>query len=388
MDLTADVTYRTFKLNDSDVQDNVTPSDDGGGITGSVIDSADFSDVDVVQFLEKRSQSDGMDAGDVFLGARRLRISGTLYGLTRALLFDSLFDLRAALSPVLAQRESPGDHGYRPMYFSVPTARLDDYSTGVIDMQIACMPRAFQAILQRQSSGGDPADALGIEWQATFVCRDPSISALNPQDYSIAPSTLVNSGVSVVDTAGYGLVTKASHGMSAGQAIYFNGLTGGTGLTSYVVYYVLAGGMTSGAFYISLSPGGSAVAITATYTAAQYVKGGTTTGTVHNRGNYLAPVEMLIEVTGVAGSISATVGDSVFTITVPASTGNRIIRFKGADKVLTVEEESVEVPRMDLLTFAGTNTWPMVASGDSAFSVTASAYVVTGSHLWFTETYA
>lgn len=263
-----------------------------------------MSDVDVVQFVEKRSQQDGMDAGDVFLGARRIRMGGTLYGLTRALLYDALADLRKALSPVLAQREEPLDRGYRPLYFSWPTNRQDDYPDGAIALQIKAMPRALDALFQRDQLGGDDEDSLAIPWQATFICKDPSIMAQLPVEVDLTTGSPVS-------------------------------------------------------------------------------------GNLTNRGNYICPVEMLVQVGTAAGSIAVTVGDSVFTITVPSSTGNRIIRFKGTDKVLTVEEDSVEVPRMDLLTFTGTNTWPMVPEGVSAYSVTFTTVTpAAGSILWFYERYA
>jgi hypothetical protein len=309
MDLLQDVTYRGFKLNDSSIQTNLTPSDvAGGGITGCVIDSVDFSDVDVVQYLEKRSQSDGSDAGDVFLGVRRVRMSGTLYALTRALLFDALRSLRAALNPILAQADSPADLGYQPLYFAMPTNDLTNFTSpaGVIEMQMKALPRAFQAIIVRDDLGGSDEDALAIQWQATFVCRDPGILGLDPQDTVITP---------------------------------------GIHLTQ--------------------------------------------TGNVINRGNYLAPAEMLIVTTSAAGVITCTIGDSVFTITVPASAGARIIRMKGKDKVLTVEENSVENLRMDLITFTGASTWPLISPGTSAYSISvASATTSATSHFWFYEQYA
>jgi len=164
------------------------------------MDSIDYNDVDVVQFMEKRSLEDGMDVGDVFRGARRIRMAGTLYGRTRALLFDGLIDLRAALDPVLAQQDEPADKGYQPLYFSVPTNRVDVYPTGYIDLRILCMPRALGYMIQRDSLGGDEEDSLAIPWQATLIARDPRIMAEEAQEYAIdsAPATitgdLVNRG--------------------------------------------------------------------------------------------------------------------------------------------------------------------------------------------------
>lgn len=302
MDLTQDISYRGFLLNDADIRSNIIGG--GGaasGISGCVIDSADFSDLDVVQFLEKRSQGDGMDAGDVFLGARRIRMAGTLYNTSRAALYDDLADLRAALAPVLAQRDEPLDRGYRPMTFSWPTLRTDDYPSGQIDLQLLALPRSFQQMFDRDQLGGDSTDALAIPWQATFICRDPGIKAAEAQDYDLTDSL---------------------------------------------------------------------------------------TGNTVNRGTYLAPVNMVFVVTSAANDINVAVGDSLFYISVPASTGNRIFRVK-EDKVLTVEEDSVEVTRLDLLDFSAENTWPLISPGTAAFTVSVSGdALLSGSHFWFYEQYA
>lgn len=307
MDLTRDITYRGFLLNDSNVATNL--SGGGGtntGIIGCVVDSVDTSDVDVVQFTEKRSQQDGMEAGIPFLGARRIRMAGTLYSLNRAQLYDDLASLRAAMSPVLSHRESPLDYGYQPLYFSVPTNRTDadEYPAGIIDLRILAMPRALQVAIAKDTLGGEDDDSLAIPWQATFMAKNPAIQSADYRDHDL-------------------------------------------------------------------------------------VTGSPIVGNFVNRGNYLCPVNMLIATGTAAGTISCSLGGSVFTITVPASTGNRILRFKGDDKVFTVEEDSVEVTRQDLVTFSGDDTWPLVPAGTSAYSVTFNTVThTTGSLMWFYESYA
>jgi hypothetical protein len=304
LDLTRNIVYRGFTLNDENILDNIAAgAGSGKGISGCVVDSADFSDVDVIQFIEKRSQRDGMDAGDVYLGSRRIHIAGTLYGLTRGLLYDALATMRSALSPVLAQRESPLDYGYMPLYFSWPTNRQGDYPAGAIPLFVKALPRAFQVMFARDQLGGIDIDALAVPWQATFLCKDPSIFAEDPID-------IVMSG----------------------------------------------------------SP---------------------TAGTTYNRGTYLSPVNGLWSVGAAAGSISATIGDARFTITIPASTGTRLVRFKGEDNLVTIEEDSVEVPRMDLIAFNNATTWPLISPGVSSYSVSWTGVSMNaGSHVWYWERYA
>lgn len=307
MDLTRDIAYRGFLLNDSLALNNVTGG--GGantGIIGCLMDSVDFSDVDVVQFTEKRSQQDGMEAGVPFLGTRRIRMTGTLYNVNRAALYDDLMTLRAIMSPVLAYRTSLLDYGYLPLTFSIPTLRTlaAEYPSGFIDLRVLAMPRGFPHTVNKDMQGGDSDDSLAIPWQATFICKDPTIQGAVYQSYAL--------------------------------------------------------------------------------TAASPV-----VGNFNNRGNYLCPLNMLIATGTAAGTIVVSAGDSLFTITVPASTGSRVLRFKGEDKVFTVEENSVEVPRMDLLTFSGDTTWPLISTGSTAYSVAFNTVThTTGSLMWFYERYA
>ncbi len=304
MDTLRPIIYRAFTLNDPNIRDNIDPARGiGKGITGSVVDSWDMSDVDIVQFLEKRSLQDGMDAGDVFQGARRLRMAGTLYAKTRALLFDMYWDFRAAMNPVLAQREEPLDKGYRPLYFAVPT-NDENYPAGGIDLQLKALPRAHQVVWQRDQQGGTDGDSLAIPWQATMLMKDPLIYATVPQS---------------VDLSG----------------------------------------------------------------------GGTVSGDFTNRGKYIAYLDLIIEVGAVAGSISVVAGGATLTITVPASTGDRIIRYKGADKILTTEENSIETIRFDLLDLGTEQAHPIIPAGTSPYVITFTTVVPqAGSVARFFETYA
>lgn len=388
MDTTRDIIYRGFTLNDEDIQESIVGGGAAGsGIAGCVVDSVDFSDVDVVQWMEKRSQGDGSDAGDASLGVRRIRMAGTLYAKTRATLFDDLWTLRAALNPVLAQREEPLDKGYRPLYFSVPTNRINDYPLLAIPLQVKALPRAFQQLTQRDNLGGDDNDALAIPWQATFLCKDPGIYSDVSVDVNFDTFPAGVTGATI--SAATNLVTKVGHGLAAGDRVTFYSLTGGTGLSTGVTYYVIAAGLTADDFAVSTTSGGSAVDVTVNYSAASYVKSVTFSGTWNNRGTYLGKFNALCVVGSGAGTISATVGDSIFTVTVPASAGQRIIRIKD-DKVLTVEENDAEEPVMNLISFTGDTEWPLIDPGSTPYSITFHGFagLAAGGRMWFYEQYA
>ena len=318
MDTTRDILYRNYKLNDSAVAAAVDNSDGlGKGIAGSVIDDFDPDDVDVVQFAEKRAEADGMDVGTPFLGARRIRLAGTVYGKTRALCYDALMDLRAALNPVLAAREIPGDKGYLPMYFSIPTNDSANFPTGAIDMRALVMPKAFRAPLNRDQQGGADSDGLAIPWSAVMIMRDPQFEGDVPQDVAFADTVLFNAGTA---SAATNLVTRAGHTLVAGNRIYFTRLVGGTGLALNTSYYVISSGLTSNDFKVSTTSGGAEVDITVDYSRVEFAKYQTFTGNFNNRGTYNSPLNMLLAVGSGAGTITVVAGGSNFTITVPATT--------------------------------------------------------------------
>lgn len=388
MDITRPIIYRGFNLNTV----TTTPGNGiGTGISGCVIDSGDLSDVDVVQFIEKRSLQDGMDAGDPYLGMMRIRLAGTLYGLTRALLFDAYWDLRKALSPTLAAREVPGDHGYLPFYFSVPTNRVADYPAGAIDLQINAMPKSKQMVWQRDNQGGPDSDSLAIPWQATLVCKDPSIMSALPVDVPFT-DTVVVTGVTA--TASTDLVNKTAHGLVAGDRVYFTALNGGAGLALGTGYYVLASGITANAFKVSLTAGGAAVNITTDAIATtSYAKVATFVGNLVNRGTYHSPLNIVLSVGAQAGVVTVQAGGVILTMTIPASTGNRVVIYDGIEKTTSIIENSVETTRMDITTYSVQNSYPLIPEGTSAYTVTFVGVVTDpgssdGSHMWFWEKYA
>lgn len=318
MDTTRDIIYRNVKLNDSAVAANVDSTDGlGKGITGSVVDDFDPDDIDVVQFSEKRAEADGMDVGTPFLGGRRIRISGTAYGKTRALCYDLLWQLRAALSPVLAAREIPGDKGYLPMYFAVPTNDAANFPSGAISMRALVMPKAFRAPVSRDHHGGVDADALAMVWSAVMVMRDPLFEGSVPQDVAFADTPILVGGTASQATD---LITITGHGLVAGDRIYFTRLIAGTGLALNTTYYVIAAGLTANAFAVSTTSGGAAVNITVDYTRAEAAKYQTFAGNFLNRGTYNSPLNMILAVGAQAGTITVVAGNSNFTIAIPATT--------------------------------------------------------------------
>lgn len=304
MDTTQPIIYRGYTLNDPDLKFDPDLGGLGTGAQGSVVDSFDISDVDIIQFLEKRALEDGMDASDVFQGSRRVKMTGTLYGKTRALFYDEVDEFMATTAAVLAQRDEPANMGYVPLYFAKPTNRAE-YApeSQVIEQFVYALPRIRHLAIDRDSQGGAPNKGLAATWSATWLMKDPSIYGVLPIDVDL----------------------------SAGNA----------------------------------------------------------SGTWTNRGNYISRLNFLCVVGSAAGSIVISAGDATLTITVPASTGNRTIRYNGKEKYLTFEENSVEGIRMDLLGLNSEGAHPIIPPGASVYTVTFTTVVPqAGSHMWFYEAYA
>lgn len=400
IDLNGTIDYEGFNLNDPNISTTIVPGGgDLSGVSGCVTATANFSDTDVVQFLEKRSQSDGQDAGPPFLGGRRLHMTGTLYATSAAGLFDAIANMRAALSPTLAYRAELADKGYRPLTFSVPTLRTDSdsYPDGTIALRVLAMPWQFSYVIERRKQGGNANLSLAVPWEVIFRMKDPTITGDTAHDIPLNASA--DSAEAVTINAGTDIVTLTGPGpcnLAAGDKIVFTSLTGGTGLSINTIYYVIADSLTDTTFKVSTTSGGANVNITVNYTAGTYVI--VTNANIYqsadivNRGNYHTPVNALFAVGKTAGTIRVQIGDSDFTLTIPASSNDRIIRFKGSDKIVTSEENSVETLAMGIITFNNSTTWPLIASGQSPYTVTPDGIIFTGvdgdSHLWYFEAYA
>jgi hypothetical protein len=392
MDTTRDILYRGYYLNNSTIADAALPDGLGQGLSGCVVDDFDPDDLDVVQFSEKRAEADGLDVGNPFLGGRRIRMQGTIYGQTRGLAYDEMLNLRATMNPILAQREIPDDHGYLPLYFAIPTNDTANFPSGARDMRALVMPKAFHCPVSRDEHGGVDSDQLAFNWSAVFAMRDPQFEGQTAQDVTFADTTTspttytgsftnrgtyvsplnmlfrvgseagsiaISAGGSIATitipastdiaatgataTASTDLVNKTSHGLAAGDQMYFTTLTGGAGLALSTKYYVISTGLTADAFSVSATYGGAAVDITSDYSTVAYKK-----------------------------------------------VADRVIRIK-RDKTITVEEAGVEALKRSWLTFTQSTTWPLIPAGSSTYTVTVTTVPLIGgdvSHAWFWEMYA
>lgn len=313
MDLTRPVRFRGLNLN--------TAASAGAGdpISGIALEQVLIGGAPGVGYVEKRSMADGYDASDVYLGRRVWRARATVYGLTRADLFDRVQDLMSCIHPTASYLDDVGAKGYLPLTYEVPTMDVDNWTEETADgiglgyayrtLQVYARPLGQpDQIIDRDRIGGSMNKGLAVPMQWAWDLIDPRVYVQEEQSVSLA-----------------------------GAGPFLN------------------------------------VAI-------------------ENRGDYPTPVNILLIVPAgqPAGSVDFTIGTSSgFTITVPDSTEEQVIRYSARAKVLTVTEEAVETVRMDLLDLQGEDTHPQIMPGEGAFSMVLTGVTFdTDSRLFFNEAYA
>jgi hypothetical protein len=165
-------------------------------LSGYAVENVDYSSVEGVGWTEKRAAADGLHASDVYLGGRRIEMSGFVYGTNLAEYFDFLHTLRSLFSPTSAYLDSPGDRGFLPLEFTQPTNNLTNWpgdpvgppvlEPGVIPLYISVRPLAnvrFNIARDRQSKQGNGPTSSA--WQVQLLAKDPRVYVNPPQTVSL-----------------------------------------------------------------------------------------------------------------------------------------------------------------------------------------------------------
>jgi hypothetical protein len=300
VDLSRAVIYRGFDLNGAA---QLAP---GERLIGSLLQSVQMGNVPGIGWVEKRSLGDGNDASDVYLGGRRVFLSGHLYGRTRGEMFDLQQTLVTTLSPTAAYNANPADFGYNPLYYTVPTEDADfDLNVEGDRLRILYLnlrPLATPTVdINRDASGGKDELGSGIAWQSVLEAKDPRVYVFPDREVDL--------------------------------------------------------------------------------TAAL-------SGRFHNRGDYPAPLNILLVVPASSGGTFTFVGAGTdMRIAIPAASVRQVFRYDGYLHVLTVETNGLEVLRMDLLSFVNETTHPVVPPGPSDWTATGPP-LDYGSRLFWAEAYS
>jgi hypothetical protein len=147
-DLNNAFTFRSFSLN--------TVTQSAAGISGCQLDSIDHSEVEIRQFTEPLALRNGIDVGGVWLGGRHIRMTGTIYGTSRASAFAALAALEAVMLP------AEGTFGY--------------YDFVLTEGTLSVRPNGLRVVWDRRMYGGESADPLAIPWSVTMYAKDPDFA--------------------------------------------------------------------------------------------------------------------------------------------------------------------------------------------------------------------
>jgi hypothetical protein len=196
VDLNRPVTYRGLDLTKMELGPT------GRNLRGYSILHVDFSDVEGEGYREKRAFDDGYDAGNVYLGFRNVRISGTVYGESLGDLWDRMQKLRSRFTPTLAFAEAPGDYGFMPLDYEQKTLLTGDWPGGVMPLRMYLRPmRQPQFTVSADRLSGKDANGWSMEWSVLCWARDPRIYVKDAQSIPMsgtagggATSFLINRG--------------------------------------------------------------------------------------------------------------------------------------------------------------------------------------------------
>jgi len=212
MDLTRPVSFRSVALN--------TIIETDGVVSGCAIESCDYSAVDVRQFTEPNARADGIDVGGVWIGARHIQVSGTIYGVTRAAAAAAYDTLDAIMLP-----ESGTLGVYSFTFYSLGAG-------GPVLREFFARPNGLRTVFDRRMLGGDDSSPLAIPWTVAMVVYGGNgvvpafVCGITDTFSRIVPTTL--------GTSDSGLTWEEDIGASAGGVFSVNGTFGFIGHTSDV----------------------------------------------------------------------------------------------------------------------------------------------------------
>jgi hypothetical protein len=174
VDLTRQVGYRGFAV-------NTVTQDAEGRNYGCELIRVGWNGPQGVGYSEKRALMDGRDASDVYLDRRILSLQGALYGVDRPHLWDLWQDLVSAFTPTAAYDDEPGDRGFMPLDYWVPTRNTESFPTGFIHKMLNVRPISQPSTdFVSDAHGGADHEAMSLRWEVLVEAKDPRVYAFLP----------------------------------------------------------------------------------------------------------------------------------------------------------------------------------------------------------------
>lgn len=177
----------------------LTRQSGGRPSAGSLFEAFDPANVQAVGYLDKRALQDGIDAGDVYLGARQFTGIVSVFGSTWGDFWDKTDSFLAAFSPTLAYDADSANLGFLPFDFFQPTANIATWPTSAfpngIPMRYYVRPVAPPGYaLRRDDVGGDDGQGLSRRFTLSMVARDPRKYRQTTVEVTASSATLTYRG--------------------------------------------------------------------------------------------------------------------------------------------------------------------------------------------------
>jgi hypothetical protein len=165
MDLSAPITYNGLTARPA------TVSPTGAPMRGISFNRVDPSSIRTDAYYDDRANDDGVDAQDILLRERMLRIDGAVYATSKGHLWDELQDVLAAFHPVIAYNVS--DDGFLPLAFRQPTIDTATWTAGYIPLQFYARPVRPVSYSLTKVRTADVGKGLSIPFSIDMIAKDP-----------------------------------------------------------------------------------------------------------------------------------------------------------------------------------------------------------------------
>jgi hypothetical protein len=177
-----------------------------------------------------------------------------------ALIDDPLTDAASSNFTVMT-----GDAGFSSGVFVMPVGTASESggtTAAAYDARLAALEfRGLNPGVRQDSN-------LASSWVTRIVFDWGGGNRINFRRRTVADATQTG----LTGTASTDTFALSAHGFVVGDMVAFNGLTGGAGVSAGQIYYVIASGLTSGAFKVSATSGGSTIDFTTNVTAGRVTR--------------------------------------------------------------------------------------------------------------------
>jgi len=112
---------------------NLTVNQRIGGSNKDIIEVNTIrSETPVQTIRESREYESGLEVYGAFKRGKRISLQGVIRAATHGALYDRIEEVAAAFDPDVVSRDNPNDFGFLPLDFSVPTADVVNFPTGMM----------------------------------------------------------------------------------------------------------------------------------------------------------------------------------------------------------------------------------------------------------------